>query len=174
MRRSRAKSEFLRRESGVWAQNSRLKGLLEQTNKRLTQKGTEVEDLTARCDTLRAEASEARGQVVPLSEKVRKLEDDLARVTSERDTHRQGAMDQAAIAGALGQEVEQLKSTLQRKEETLAEAVRLAEASSSEVLTWKTKAEGNRLCFGDAPGFHALRLFFFCVVFHYRAGKGSG
>ena len=61
MRRSRAKSEFLRRENGIWAQVPRLRGLLEQMNDRLAQKSAKAGDLLLRCDTLKAEAAEARG-----------------------------------------------------------------------------------------------------------------
>ena len=76
-------------------------------------------------------------------ERARGLEEDLIKVSSERNNHRTEAVSQAATARALGQEVERLKDALQQKEGALADAARLAETSSSEALAWKTKSEVN-------------------------------
>ena len=68
MRRTHTKSEFLRRESGVWANVPQLRGLLEQINERLSKKSTEAIDLQVHCVTLKTEAAKARRQVAPLTE----------------------------------------------------------------------------------------------------------
>ena len=53
MRRTHTKSEFLRRESGVWANVPQLRGLLEQVNERLSKKSAKASDLQVHCVTLK-------------------------------------------------------------------------------------------------------------------------
>ena len=84
----------------------------------------------------------AREQAAPLAARIKELEEELTRVTSERDTFRSLAEEATAsakaIAGQLG--VEQGAHLLTKG--ALAEAVKVAEASWVEALAWKEKAEG--------------------------------
>ena len=49
----------------------------------------EVEDLCLRCANMKAEAAMAQEQVAPLVARVKELEEELARMASDRDTFEQ-------------------------------------------------------------------------------------
>ena len=84
----------------------------------------------------------AREQAAPLAARIKELEEELTRVASERDTFRSQAKEMMAstkaIAGQLG--AEQGAHLLTKG--TLAEALKVAEASRAKALVWKGKAEG--------------------------------
>ena len=92
---------------------------------------------------MEADLARATSDRDSFKERARKLEEDLILVSTERNNHQTEAINQVATTRALGREVDQLKATIQQKEEALAEAVKTAEASASDALAWKTKAMGN-------------------------------
>jgi chromosome segregation ATPase len=63
----------------------RQKGLLDRSNEQLAQKSAKVVDLLTLCLELRVEAATARWEVAPLVEKVRSLEENLQKVSSEQE-----------------------------------------------------------------------------------------
>jgi chromosome segregation ATPase len=103
--RSCRKSLFIRHESSVWAVLTRQRALVEEANKRLSKKSTEVDELrvvhaalreeaaqareamaTAREDTTKAqeEATKAHEDPAPLLARVKDLEKDVALVSGQR------------------------------------------------------------------------------------------
>ena len=101
-----------------------------------------MEDLHLRCADMKAEAAMAREQAAPLSARIEELEEELTRVAGERDTFRSQAKQVAAsaktVAGQLG--AEQGVHLLMKG--ALAEAIKVAEASRVEALSWKKMSEG--------------------------------
>jgi uncharacterized protein (DUF3084 family) len=104
--RSHCKSLFIHHESGVWAALARQRALVEEANKRLSQKSVETNELRvahaavreeaaqareakakAREDVARAqeEAAKAREDLAPLLARVKELEEDVALVGGQRD-----------------------------------------------------------------------------------------
>ena len=94
-----------------------------------------MEDLRLRYADMKAEATMAREQAVPLAAWIEELEEELTRVASERDAFGSRAEEVTAstkaIAGQLGEE--QGVHVLMKG--ALAEALKVAEASRVEVLT---------------------------------------
>jgi hypothetical protein len=103
---SRHKSLFIRHESGVWAVLARQWALVEEANKRLSQKSAEVDELRivhvavreeaaqaweaevkVREDAAKAreEAAKAHEDLAPLLACVKELEEDAALVSGQRD-----------------------------------------------------------------------------------------
>lgn len=115
MARSRAKSEFLRRESGLWDQLHWQKELVDHANGLLAEKSAEAEDLRLRCANLSAEAASTREQVTPLEERAQKLEEDLARMATVRDTFRAASEQEAATAKSHGEELDTLQTAYQQQ-----------------------------------------------------------
>ena len=89
----------------------------------------EVEDLCLRCADMKVEAATAREQATPLAAQIKELEEELTRVGGERDTFRSWAehaeVSAKAIAGQLGVK----QGALLLTKGTLAEALKVAEAS---------------------------------------------
>ena len=133
---------FLRRERDVWDQLPQQKDLLANANELLSTRSAEVEDLRLCCADMMAEAAMVREQATPLAAWIKELEEELTRVAGERDTFmsraEQAEASAKAVAGQLG--VEQGAHLLTKG--ALAEALKVAEASRVEVLTWKKKCEG--------------------------------
>jgi hypothetical protein len=105
--RSRRKSLFIRNESDMWAVLSRQRALVEEANQWLSHQSAEAAELrvvcaavkeeaaqaqaaevTAREDAIRAreEVTQARKALVPLSARVKELEEDVTLVSRHRDT----------------------------------------------------------------------------------------
>jgi chromosome segregation ATPase len=104
--RSRHKSLFIHHESGVWAALARQRALVEEANKRLSKKSTEVDELrivhaavreevaqaqvaeAKVCEDAaraREEAAKAREDLAPLLARVKEVEEDVALVSGQRD-----------------------------------------------------------------------------------------
>ncbi|XP_066333564.1 uncharacterized protein [Miscanthus floridulus] len=83
----------------------------------------------------------AQEQVAPLAARVKELEEELTRVAGERDAFRSQAEEATAsgkvLAGQLGAE----QSAHQLTKGTLDEALMVAEASRTEAVVWRGKAE---------------------------------
>jgi uncharacterized protein YlxW (UPF0749 family) len=105
--RSHRKSLFIRNESDMWAVLSRQRALVEEANQWLSHQSAEAAELrvvcaavkeeaaqaqaaevTAREDAIRAreEVTQARKALVPLSARVKELEEDVTLVSRHRDT----------------------------------------------------------------------------------------
>ena len=99
---------FLHQERDVWDQLGQQKDLLANTNKLLSARSTEAEDLRLRCADMKAEAATAREQATPLAARIKELEEELTRVAGERDAFRsrveEATVSAKAIAGQLGKE----------------------------------------------------------------------
>jgi hypothetical protein len=72
--------------------------LLANANELLSAWSTEVEDLRLHCADMKAKATMAREQAVPLAARIKELEEELTRVAGERDTFRSWAEQVAASA----------------------------------------------------------------------------
>jgi hypothetical protein len=104
--RSRRKSLFIRNESGVWEALSWQRALVEEANKRLSDQSAEMAELrvaytavkeeavqawaaeaVAHKDVTKAreEAAKVREDLVPLSARVKELEEDITLVSRQRD-----------------------------------------------------------------------------------------
>ena len=84
----------------------------------------------------------AQGQVAPLVARVKELEEELTCVAGDRDAFRSRAEEAMAsgkvLAGQLGAE----QSAHQLMKGALDEALTVAEASQTEAVVWRGKAEG--------------------------------
>ncbi|XP_066311404.1 uncharacterized protein [Miscanthus floridulus] len=138
---SLGKSVFLRRERDIWDQLQRQKGLLAGANELLAAQSTEVEDLRLCCADAKVEAAMAQDQVAPLAARVKELEKELTRVAGERDVFRSRAREAMAsgkvLVGQLGAE----QSAHQLMKGALNEALTVVEASRTEAVVWRGKAE---------------------------------
>ena len=92
-----------------------------------------MEDLRLRCADMKA---------VPLAARIKELEEELTRVASERDTFRSRAEQVAASTKAVTGQLAAEQGAYLLTKGALAEAVKEAEASRVEALTWKEKAKG--------------------------------
>jgi chromosome segregation ATPase len=131
--RSCRKSLFIRNESDVWAALTRQRALVEEANQRLSRQSAEAAELrvayaaikeeavqawaaeaVAREDTTRAreEAAKAREDLVPLSARVKELEEDVALVGRYRDTLNVQIGHVTARFGALKDEVATLSGAV--------------------------------------------------------------
>ena len=99
--RSLGKSVFLQRERDVWDHLQRQNGLLAGANELLAARSVEVEDLCLRCADMKVEAATAQEQLAPLAVRVKELEEELARVASDRDAFRSRAEEATVSATAL-------------------------------------------------------------------------
>ena len=101
-----------------------------------------MEDLRLRCANAKAEVATVQEQATPLVAWIKELEEELTRVVGEWDTFRSQAQEATvstkAIAGRLG--VEQGTHLLTKG--ALVEAIKVAEASRVEALSWKKQSEG--------------------------------
>jgi predicted nucleic acid-binding Zn-ribbon protein len=133
--RSRRKSLFIRHESGVWAALPRQWALIENANKRLSEKSAEVDELRIVNATLKEEVVQAREattkaqedvtkareevakaceDLVPLlaQARMKELEEDIAHVSDQRDVLNVQIGLVSARIGALTKEDEALKETV--------------------------------------------------------------
>ena len=101
-----------------------------------------MEDLCLRCAEAKVKAVTAQEQVAPLAAWVKELEEELTRLAGERDAFRSQAGEATAsgkvLAGQLGVE----QSVHQLTKGALDEALKAAEASRTEAMVWRGKAEG--------------------------------
>ena len=95
-----------------------------------------MEDLRLRGADMKIKATTAQEQAVSLAASIEELEEELTRVTGERDTFRFWAEQGAASAKAIVEQLEAEQSAHLLTKGALAEAVKVAEA-----LAWKEKAE---------------------------------
>ena len=84
----------------------------------------------------------AREQAAPLAARIKELEEELTRVADEQDTFRSWAEQVEASTKAVAEQLEVEQGTHRQMKGSLAEAVKVAEASWVEALAWKEKAEG--------------------------------
>ena len=140
--RSLRKSLFLWWERDIWDQLQQQKDLLANANELLSARSAEAEDLRLRCANMKAEATMAQEQAVPLVARIKELEEELTRVAGERDTFRSRAEQEAASAKAIAEQLEVEQGAHLLTKGALAEGVKVAEASRVEALAWKEKAEG--------------------------------
>jgi hypothetical protein len=139
--RSRHKSLFICHESGVWAALTRQWALVEEANKRLSKKSTEVDELCvvhavvreetmqareamtkARGDATKAqeEASKAHEDHAPLLARVEELEKDVTLVSDQRDALNVQIGLVSACIETLESEVMTLKETIRARNEALS------------------------------------------------------
>ncbi|XP_066392226.1 uncharacterized protein [Miscanthus floridulus] len=139
--RSLGKLVFLRWERDVWDQLQRQKGLLAGANKLLSARSTKVEDLYLRCADAKVEVTMAQEQLAPLVARVKELEEELTRVSSDRDAFRSRAIEAMASAMALAGQLGAEQNAHQLTKGALDEALAAAEASRTEAVVWRGKAE---------------------------------
>jgi chromosome segregation ATPase len=139
--RSRRKSLFIGHESGVWAALARQRILVEEANKRLSQKSTETDELRvahaavreeaaqaweaeaqAHEDVARAreEAAKAREDLAPLLAHVKELEEDIALVGAQRDALNVQVRMASTRIKTLEDEVVMLMGTVRARDEALS------------------------------------------------------
>jgi chromosome segregation ATPase len=182
--RSRRKSLFIRNESGVWAVLARQRALVEEANQRLSRQSAEAAELhvayaavkeeavqawaaevVARGDATRAqeEAAQAHEDLVPLSARVKELEEDVALVGKQRDalnvqigqaTARFEALKNEAttLSGAVQekdealsnarQEIEMLRAAIRDRDGALQALEKTCGGLCDEVMGWQTHSEG--------------------------------
>ena len=140
--RSLGKSLFLQWERDIWDQLQRQKGLLAGANELLAARSAEVEDLRLRCADARVEVVTAQGQVTPLMAWVKELEEELTRVTGDRDAFRSRAEEAMASGKALAGQLGAEESAHQLMKGTLDEALAAVEASQTEAVVWRGAVEG--------------------------------
>ena len=153
--RSLGKSVFLRWERDIWDQLEQQRGLLAGANELLAAWSAEVEDLRLRCADARVEVVTAQGQVAPLTARVKELEEELTRVAGDRDAFRSQAKEATASGRALAGQLGAKQGAHLLTKGSLAEALKVAEASRTEAMVWKGKVEGESC----SPCFY---LFFLC------------
>jgi chromosome segregation ATPase len=146
---SRRKSLFIRDESGVWATLAQQRVLVEEAQKRLSDRNAEMAELRvayavvkeeavqawaneamAREDTTKAreEAAQARKEIEPLLARVKELEEDVSLVGRQRDTLNVQIGQVTARFGALKDEIVVLNGAAQEKDATLQTARQEIEA----------------------------------------------
>jgi len=123
-------------------QHQRQKGLLAGTNELLSARSAEVEDLRLRCADAKVEAATAQEQLGPLAARVKELEQELTRAASDRDAFRSRAVEATASATALAGQLGAEQNAHQLTKGALDEALAAAEASRTEAMVWRGKAEG--------------------------------
>ena len=101
-----------------------------------------MEDLRLRYADMKAEAAMAREQATPLAALIKELEEELTRVAGERDTFRSQAEEATASAKATARQLGTEQGTHLLTKGALAEALKVAEASRVEALSWKKQSEG--------------------------------
>ncbi|XP_066334478.1 golgin candidate 5-like [Miscanthus floridulus] len=135
------KSIFLRWERDVWDQLQRQKGLLAHANELLSARSAKLEDLRLRCADMRVKVVMAQEQVAPLAARVKELEEELTRLAGDRDAFRSWAEEATASVKALAGQLGAEQGVHRLAKGALAEALKVAEASRTEALVWKGKAE---------------------------------
>ena len=160
--RSLGKSLFLRQERDVWDQLGQQKDLLASANELLSARSVEVED-RLRCADMKAEAATVQEQAAPLAARVKELEEELTRVTGERDILLSRVEEATVSAKSVAAQLGETKGALD-------EALKAAEASRVDALAWKGKFEG-KFC-------SLYFVYFSCVrppnsLVWYRAGEGG-
>jgi chromosome segregation ATPase len=127
----------------VWAALARQRALVEEANKRLSDQSAEAVELrvayavvkeeavqawateAVACEDVtkaREEAAKAREELVPLSARVKELEEDVALVGRHRDTLNVQIGQVTARFGALKDEVATLSGAVQERDEALSNA----------------------------------------------------
>ena len=101
-----------------------------------------MEDLRLRCADAKVEAATAQEQVAPLAALVKELEEELTRMAGDRDAFRSRAEEAMASGKALAGQLGAKQSAHQLIKGALDEALAAAEASRTEVVVWRGKAEG--------------------------------
>ena len=84
----------------------------------------------------------AQEQAAPLAARIKELEEELTRVAGERDTFRSQAKEAMASTKAIARQLGAEQGAHLLMKGALAEALKVAEASQTEALVWKGKAEG--------------------------------
>jgi chromosome segregation ATPase len=146
---SRRKSLFIRDESGVWAALSHQRVLVEEAQKRLSDRNAEMAELRVAyaavkeeamqawaaeammrtdVDKAREEAAQARRDLKPLSAQVKELEEDVSQVSRQRDALNVEVEQVTARFGALKDEVTTLNGAVQEKDAALESAHQEIEA----------------------------------------------
>jgi predicted RNase H-like nuclease (RuvC/YqgF family) len=92
-------------------------------NRLLAERSAETTDLRVCCSNLKAELVMAQGKVTSQTEKTRGLEDGLTRLSTERDALKAKAEHEAAATQSLCTKLAKMKTELQLKEGTMAQAV---------------------------------------------------
>jgi chromosome segregation ATPase len=166
---SRCKLLFTLHESGVWAALSRQRALVEDANKRWSEKSAKADKLRvihaalkeeaaqaqdtaakAHEDATKAreEATKAREDLAPLLARVKALEEDIALVSGQRDALNVQVRLVSARVGTLTEEVEKLKETIRERDEALSstgreiEMLRATVHDKDEALWAAKKAHG--------------------------------
>ena len=116
--------------------------MLANANELLSARSVEVEDLHLRYADMKAEVATAREQAAPLAAQIKELEEELTRVAGERDTFRSRAEEATTSAKALAGQLGAEQGVHLLTKGTLAEALKVAEDSRVEVLSWKKKCGG--------------------------------
>jgi chromosome segregation ATPase len=139
--RSRHKSLFIHHESDIWATLARQRALVEEANKRLSEKSAEVDELcivhaTVREEAVQAQEAEAKARedaakareeavkacedLMPLLTHVKELEEDVTLVSGQRDALNVQIGMASAHVGTLENEVATLKGMVQERDEALS------------------------------------------------------
>jgi hypothetical protein len=193
---SRRKSLFIRDESGVWGALSQQRVLVEEAQKRLSDRNAEMAELRVAYATLkeeaaqawaaeavmrtsldkaREEATQARRDLEPLSARVKELEEDVSQVSLQRDafhaevTTLQGAVQKkdAALESAR-QEVEALKAAIRDKDNAFLGLERTCGGLRDEVVGLQTHVEGKCGCYSHDVEGPALGTNLFVVFQSWR------
>jgi hypothetical protein len=193
---SRRKSLFIRDESGVWGALSQQRVLVEEAQKRLSDRNAEMAELRvayavvkeeatqARAaeavmrtgmDKAREEAAQARRDLEPLSMRVKELEEDVSQVSLQRDTLNvevttlKGAVQEkdAALESAR-QEIEALKAAISDKDSAFLGLERTCGGLRDEVVGLQTHIEGKCDCHGHDVEGPALGINLFVVFQSWR------
>ena len=100
-----------------------------------------MEDLCLRYADMKAEAATAKEQVTPLAAWVKEMEE-LTWVAGDQDTFRSRAEEATTSAKALAGQLGAEQGAHLLTKGALVEALKVAEASQTEVVVWKGKVEG--------------------------------
>ena len=84
----------------------------------------------------------AREQAAPLAARIKELEEELTRVANDWDAFRSRAKEATALGKALAGQLGAKQSAHQLIKGALDEALAAAEASRTEAMVWRGKAEG--------------------------------
>jgi chromosome segregation ATPase len=143
------KSLFIRDESGMWAALSQQRVLVEEAQKRLSDRNAKMAELRVAyavvkeevmqawaaeavmhtdMNKAREEAAQARRDLEPLSGRVKELEEDVSRVSRQRDALNVEVEQATARSNALKDKVTTLKGAVQEKDAALESARQEIEA----------------------------------------------
>jgi chromosome segregation ATPase len=106
----------------MWAALARQRDLVEEANQWLSRQSAEAAELRVAYAAVKEEAAKAHEDLVPLSARVKELEEDVALVSRHRDALNVQIGEVSACFGALKDEVATLSGAVQERDEALSNA----------------------------------------------------